>query len=289
MGNSLPCSATDEAWRLLSAYLERYPSQNSLHHRCVINKLLVHGIPLPNWLVNSYKVRTCLCGGSERLPRGVAPRSPLCPQKADAAELLRLYLNYDLLEEAVELVLEYVDAVLGKGHRYFGIEVSGTRGRASPGGQMPPGVVPGMVLPGEVGLDDPPWSRGHPVVGAPPRREGGQERSTDTEESVCPLQVPLSAMAPAVWLPFTAIDQLLRALRESTVNHHNVVVGTAPPGNPQAPPGPTGCPGRGNGEEPSPLTPALPLAQLYQKLHDKVEDYQQKVSLVTRDHLYRCN
>lgn len=42
----------------------------------------------------------------------------------DAAELLRLYLNYDLLEEAVDLVLEYVDAVLGKGHRYFGIEVS---------------------------------------------------------------------------------------------------------------------------------------------------------------------
>lgn len=42
----------------------------------------------------------------------------------DAAELLRLYLNYDLLEEAVDLVLEYVDAVLGKGHQYFGIEVS---------------------------------------------------------------------------------------------------------------------------------------------------------------------
>lgn len=53
----LPCSATDEAWRLLSSYLERYPSQNSLYHRCVINKLLAHGIPLPNWLINSYKVR----------------------------------------------------------------------------------------------------------------------------------------------------------------------------------------------------------------------------------------
>lgn len=45
-------------------------------------------------------------------------------QEVDAAELLRLYLNYDLLEEAVDLVLEYVDAVLGKGHQYFGIEVS---------------------------------------------------------------------------------------------------------------------------------------------------------------------
>ncbi|XP_009996786.1 PREDICTED: LOW QUALITY PROTEIN: nuclear pore complex protein Nup160, partial [Chaetura pelagica] len=151
-------SATDEAWRLLSAYLEHHPSQNSLYHRCVINKLLAHGIPLPNWLINSYK-------------------------KVDAAELLRLYLNYDLLEEAVELVLEYVDAVLGKGHQYFGIEF------------------------------------------------------------------PLSATAPMVWLPYTAIDQLLRALQESSTNHHNVV--------------------------------------LYQKLQEKMEDYQQKVSVATRDRLYR--
>ncbi|XP_036116122.1 nuclear pore complex protein Nup160 [Molossus molossus] len=90
-------SATDEAWRLLSTYLERYKVQNNLYHHCVIKKLLSHGVPLPNWLINSYK-------------------------KVDAAELLRLYLNYDLLEEAVELVSEYVDAVLGKGHQYFGIE-----------------------------------------------------------------------------------------------------------------------------------------------------------------------
>ncbi|KAB1272337.1 Nuclear pore complex protein Nup160 [Camelus dromedarius] len=90
-------SATDEAWRLLSTYLERYKVQNNLYHHCVINKLLSHGVPLPNWLINSYKM-------------------------VDAAELLRLYLNYDLLEEAVDLVSEYVDAVLGKGHQYFGIE-----------------------------------------------------------------------------------------------------------------------------------------------------------------------
>lgn len=40
-----------------------------------------------------------------------------------------------------------------------------------------------------------------------------------------PLQHPLSAMAPMVWLPYTAIDQLLQALQESTTNHYNVVVG----------------------------------------------------------------
>ncbi|XP_053545274.1 nuclear pore complex protein Nup160 [Bombina bombina] len=49
-------SATDEAWRLMTAYLEKYESQNSLYHRCIINKLLSHGVPLPNWLINSYKV-----------------------------------------------------------------------------------------------------------------------------------------------------------------------------------------------------------------------------------------
>ncbi|XP_052552283.1 nuclear pore complex protein Nup160 [Tympanuchus pallidicinctus] len=151
-------SATDEAWRLLSSYLERYPSQNSLYHRCVINKLLAHGIPLPTWLINSYK-------------------------KVDAAALLRLYLNYDLLEEAGDLVLEYVDAVLGKGHEYFGIEF------------------------------------------------------------------PLSATAPMVWLPYTAIDQLLQALRESSANPNNTL--------------------------------------LLQKLCDKMEDYHQKVSMATQDRLYR--
>ncbi|XP_076878725.1 LOW QUALITY PROTEIN: nuclear pore complex protein Nup160 [Brachyhypopomus gauderio] len=91
------CSATDEAWRLLAVYLEKHPSQNAQHHRCVINRLLSHGVPVPDWLVIAFK-------------------------EVDAATLLRLYLNYDLLEPAAELVLEYVDALLGKGHQYFGVE-----------------------------------------------------------------------------------------------------------------------------------------------------------------------
>ncbi|XP_053256350.1 nuclear pore complex protein Nup160 isoform X1 [Podarcis raffonei] len=153
-------SATDEAWRLLSSYLDRYKSQNCSYHRCVINKLLSHGVPLPNWLINSYKM-------------------------VDAAELLRLYLNYDLLEEAVDLVLEYVDALLGKGPHYFGIEF------------------------------------------------------------------PLSATTPMVWLPYSAIDQLLQVLGENATNHHNTV--------------------------------------LYQKVHDKLEAYQNQVDKATRDLLYRRN
>ncbi|XP_069479189.1 nuclear pore complex protein Nup160 [Ambystoma mexicanum] len=96
-------SATDEAWRLLSSYLEAHKSQNCPYHKCVINKLLSHGVPLPVWLINSFKA-------------------------VDTAELLRLYLNYDLLTEAADLILEYVDALMGKGHQYFGIEhpLSGT-------------------------------------------------------------------------------------------------------------------------------------------------------------------
>ncbi|CAB1414934.1 unnamed protein product [Pleuronectes platessa] len=95
--NTKESSAADEAWRLLASYLDRYPSANGQHHRCVINKLLSHGAPLPDWLVKSYKA-------------------------VDAASLLRLYLNFDLLEAAAELVLENVDALLGRGHQYFGIE-----------------------------------------------------------------------------------------------------------------------------------------------------------------------
>uniref|UniRef100_A0A4W4DTZ8 Nucleoporin 160 n=1 Tax=Electrophorus electricus TaxID=8005 RepID=A0A4W4DTZ8_ELEEL len=49
-------SATDEAWRLLAAYLEKHQSQNAQYHRCVINRLLSHGVPVPDWLVNACKV-----------------------------------------------------------------------------------------------------------------------------------------------------------------------------------------------------------------------------------------
>lgn len=41
--------------------------------------------------------------------------------------MLRLLLNFDLLDAAAELVLEYVDALLGRGHQYFGIEVQVAR------------------------------------------------------------------------------------------------------------------------------------------------------------------
>uniref|UniRef100_A0A672YNC0 Nucleoporin 160 n=1 Tax=Sphaeramia orbicularis TaxID=375764 RepID=A0A672YNC0_9TELE len=151
--NTKESSATDEAWRLLASYLDRYVSPNSQHHRYVITKLLSHGVPLPDWLIKSYK-------------------------RVDAAALLRLYLNFDLLDAAAELVLEYVDAVLGRGHQYFGIEK------------------------------------------------------------------PLSATAPLVWLPYTAIDQLLQALNETQTN-----------------------------------------ASIYNKIRDKLDEYQKLVEQTTKRRL----
>ena len=41
----------------------------------------------------------------------------------NATELLRLYINYDLLLEAVMLAVEYIEAVLGNGKEYFGLKV----------------------------------------------------------------------------------------------------------------------------------------------------------------------
>ena len=38
--------------------------------------------------------------------------------------MLRLYLDYDLLEEAARLTLEYIDAVCGSGKEYFDLKVT---------------------------------------------------------------------------------------------------------------------------------------------------------------------
>ena len=45
-------------------------------------------------------------------------------QRVNAPELLRLYINYDLLIEAVTLAVEYIQAVLGNGKEYFGLKVN---------------------------------------------------------------------------------------------------------------------------------------------------------------------
>ena len=44
-------------------------------------------------------------------------------QIVNPAELLRIYLDYDLLEEAAVFCMEYIDAVMGCGSEYFNLKV----------------------------------------------------------------------------------------------------------------------------------------------------------------------
>ncbi|CAH3174338.1 unnamed protein product [Porites lobata] len=91
-------SVADQAWQLLKLYLDRLGSRDGyVYYRCVATKLLSAGATLPTWLVNDYK-------------------------RVNAPELLRLYINYDLLIEAVTLAVEYIQAVLGNGKEYFGLK-----------------------------------------------------------------------------------------------------------------------------------------------------------------------
>ncbi|XP_041365360.1 nuclear pore complex protein Nup160-like [Gigantopelta aegis] len=79
-------SASDQAWAMLQKYLECYEDKTAKYHRCTGEKLLSHGFALPAWFVNRYK-------------------------SLNAEELLRLYIDYDLLEEAHQLSVELIDAV----------------------------------------------------------------------------------------------------------------------------------------------------------------------------------
>ena len=49
--------------------------------------------------------------------------SPPSSQKSNPAELLRMYLTFDLLEPATLLAIEFIDAVCGHGKEYFGLKV----------------------------------------------------------------------------------------------------------------------------------------------------------------------
>ena len=44
-------------------------------------------------------------------------------QQTNPAELLKLYLTFDLLEEAAHLALDYIDAVLGPQKEEFALQV----------------------------------------------------------------------------------------------------------------------------------------------------------------------
>jgi len=93
-------SIADQAWSLLHSHLQHHDSAQKYQlQECVARKLLSMGAQLPQWMVDTYKV-------------------------TNPAELLRLYLTFDLLESATLLALEYIDAVMGHGKEFFGMKVS---------------------------------------------------------------------------------------------------------------------------------------------------------------------
>lgn len=81
-------SAADSAWSLLQHYLRVHEDSSAQLHRTVTIRLLSQGFPLPSWMIKSYK-------------------------ELNWSELLRLYTDYDQLEDAVLLTIEYVEALLG--------------------------------------------------------------------------------------------------------------------------------------------------------------------------------
>eukprot|EP00794_Sanderia_malayensis_P016776 gene16776-18471_t len=91
-------SAVEQAWHLLQRYLERFSKRDGfIYYKLVSRKLLSLGCSLPAWLVNSYKEKNC-------------------------AELIQLYIKFDLLEDAANLAIEYINAVCGLGKEYFGLK-----------------------------------------------------------------------------------------------------------------------------------------------------------------------
>lgn len=93
-------SASQQAFYLLQIYLEKYKSKNhSSHLKAVASKFLSVGCNLPSWLVKDYEF-------------------------VNPPELLHLYLCYDMVLEASQLSIKYIDAVLGTGKEYLGLNTA---------------------------------------------------------------------------------------------------------------------------------------------------------------------
>ncbi|RUS77937.1 hypothetical protein EGW08_014311 [Elysia chlorotica] len=89
--NIPPCgaresTAADKAWSLLQSYLSKLEDGSGRCHKCVAHTLLSQSFHLPTWLVNSFK-------------------------RLDVSSLLRVYLTFDLLSEAAELICDYLEGV----------------------------------------------------------------------------------------------------------------------------------------------------------------------------------
>ena len=121
-------------WAVLQSYLTKYDSVATQYryHELVASRLLASGRSsgLPMWLVQFYSVRPAVVArthpvGVAYLTRGFGPGrrravhplprqrrgQPSAPQPHDPSTLLRLYMRYGYLDEAVTLAGDYVTAV----------------------------------------------------------------------------------------------------------------------------------------------------------------------------------
>jgi nuclear pore complex protein Nup160 len=93
-------SVVDKAWLMLKSYLRTYDHvRGHKLQKCVARKLLSLGSHLPQWLIQSFK-------------------------ETNPAELLHLYLSFNLLEEAAVFALQYIDAVLGPRREEFAMQAT---------------------------------------------------------------------------------------------------------------------------------------------------------------------
>ncbi|KFM78723.1 Nuclear pore complex protein Nup160, partial [Stegodyphus mimosarum] len=85
-------------WHILEKYLLQYEKNGKSElHRCVTEKLLAHGAALPAWLKLSY-------------------------QKCNFTELLNLYITHGHFEDSLNLVINYIKAVLGARKEDFNLK-----------------------------------------------------------------------------------------------------------------------------------------------------------------------
>ncbi|XP_058790744.1 nuclear pore complex protein Nup160 homolog isoform X4 [Phymastichus coffea] len=98
--NLLTSSSMNISWKLLQYFILQYEEiGNSELHKAVTKQLLYHEIFLPEWLYSSYA-------------------------KKNAPEFLRLLIQMGRLDEAAYFSIKYIQAILGKGKAYFGLESS---------------------------------------------------------------------------------------------------------------------------------------------------------------------
>ena len=89
--------ASEQAWRLLERLLPKAEdgAKQTRCHRAAARKILSLDCSLPYWLSASYKLR-------------------------NPGELITVYHQAGLLEEAAQVALELLDAVLGQGKKCYG-------------------------------------------------------------------------------------------------------------------------------------------------------------------------